>query len=136
LLLVIALVLVLIGALLVHDRAGKIPLYAAGLLVSFLAYCFQTLTVQDAGSHLLLRYGPIPLFRKMIRYADMTGVRAGRSSLLDGWGIHYLPGRGWIYNLWGFDCVEIQLGKKVIRVGTDDPRGLAEFLEQRLAGQR
>ena len=48
----------------------------------------------------------------------MTAVEAGRSSLIDGWGIHWIPGRGWTYNLWGFGCVVIQQGKKTTRVGT------------------
>ncbi len=48
--------------------------------------------------------------------------------MIDGWGIHYILGRGWTYNLWGFGCVKLTLGKKVIRVGTDDVENLAQFL--------
>ena len=34
-----------------------------------------------------------------------------------------MPGRGWTYNLWGFDCVKLTLGRKIIRVGTNDAEG-------------
>ena len=76
-------------------------------------------------------YGPLPLFRKRIRYADITAVEKSRSNVIDGWGIHYIPGRGWTYNLWGFDCVKLQLDKKVVRVGSNDAENLAAFLKQR-----
>jgi hypothetical protein len=56
-------------------------------------------------------------------------VEAGRSTVLDGWGINYMPGKGWIYNLSGFDCVVVHLGQKNIRVGTDDMEGLVRFLK-------
>ncbi len=42
--------------------------------------------------------------------------------------IHFIFGRGWTYNLWGFGCVKLTLGKKALRVGTDDAESLAEFL--------
>ena len=65
----------------------------------------------------------------------IESVEPGRSSLLDGWGIHYFPGRGWTYNLWGFDCVVLRMKKKTLRVGTDDPDGLLEFLQSRVTSQ-
>ena len=34
-------------------------------------------------------------------------------------------------NLWGFACVKLTLGRKVIRVGTDDAEGLAKFLGEK-----
>lgn len=48
---------------------------------------------------------------------------------MDGWGIHYILGRGWTYNLWGFGCVKLTLGRKVVRVGSDDVENLVEFLK-------
>jgi hypothetical protein len=70
----------------------------------------------------------LPVFRKRIRYLDITLVQPGHISMIDGWGIHYLPGRGWTYSLWGFDCVKLTLGRKVIRMGSDDVENLVEFL--------
>jgi hypothetical protein len=93
---------------------------------------FRTLTVRDEGQWLALLYGPLPVFHKRIRYADITAVEPGRSAIIDGWGIHYIPGRGWTYNLWGFGCVKLTLGKKVIRVGSDDVDALAAFLRQKV----
>ncbi len=79
-----------------------------------------------------LRYGPLPVLRKRIRYADITSVEPGRTSIIDGWGIHYIPGLGWTYNLWGFGCAKLTLGRKVIRVGSDDTENLVVFLRTKL----
>jgi hypothetical protein len=80
---------------------------------------------------LSLRCGPLPVIRKRIRYADITGVEVGRTKVIDGWGIHYIPGRGWTYNLWGFGCVKLTLGRKISRVGSDDVEGLAEVVREK-----
>ncbi len=76
--------------------------------------------------------GPLPVFKTKIPYSSITAVKAARSSILDGWGIHWLPGRGVIYNVWGFDCVRITVGKKTVRIGTDDVDGLTEYLRARI----
>jgi hypothetical protein len=93
---------------------------------------FRSLTICDEGEWLALRDGPLPVFRKRICYSDITSVEPGRISLVDGWGIHDIPGRGWTYNLWGFGGVKLTLGRKVIRVGTDDVDRLVAFLWTKL----
>ncbi len=103
----------------------------AGLMI-FLALCFQRLTVRDEGEWLAIRYGPLPLFFRRIPYASMTAAEAARSDWLDGAGIHYIPGRGLIYNLWGRDCVKLQLGNKKVRIGTNDVEGLLRFIKTRV----
>ena len=104
----------------------------ASLLMLLCAFFFASLTVRDEGAHLAVRFGPIPVFRTRIPYSSITGVAAAKSSLLDGWGVHWMPGRGWIYNIWGFGCVRVDLGGKTVRVGTDDVDGLVHFLTTKL----
>jgi hypothetical protein len=100
---------------------------AAALLA--VACMFMHLTVRDDDPWLVIRYGPLPVFGKRIRYADIAAVEPSRSSLIDGWGIHAIPGRGYIYNLWGFDCVKLQLvNGRTLRIGSDDAEALAAFL--------
>ncbi len=125
--------IVLSLAWLTRDETA-VPLLLAGIaaLTLLAAESFRYLTVQDEVDCLALRYGPLPFFHKRIRYTDVTAVERGHSSILDGWGIHYVPGRGWTYNLWGFDCVKVSLGRKVIRVGTDDVENLVEFLRTKI----
>lgn len=107
-------------------------LLVSGVLI-LTAYSFRRLLVSDEGNALALHFGPVPLFRKRIQYADIASAERDRTNVIDGWGIHWVPGRGWTYNLWGFDCVRLTLNSgRTIRVGTDDPEGLTRFLQQRL----
>lgn len=102
------------------------------VLIALAAACVHQLTVTGGETALLVKFGPIPLFRTRIPYASMQSVEAARSRFIDGWGIHYIPGRGWTYNIWGFDCVLIhRAGKSPIRVGTDDVDNLLAFLQSK-----
>jgi hypothetical protein len=107
-------------------------LLAIAAIFGLCGLIFASLTISDEGEHLALRFGPLPLIHKKIRYADITGVEFGRTSIIDGWGVHYMPGRGWTYNIWGFGCLKLTLGRKVVRVGTDDAAELASFLQEKL----
>jgi hypothetical protein len=102
----------------------------------FCAFCFMHLTVQDEGTHLGVRFGPLPLFRKRIPYTEMTSVQRSRSKVIDGWGVHCIVGRGWTWNIWGFDCAEIKLGERTIRVGSDEADALVKFLEAKITSRR
>ncbi len=115
------------------DAAPGITVAIFGLVLFVLALSFQTLTVSDHGESLDVRYGPLNLFGTRIAYREMTSVEPGTTSLVDGWGIHFIPFRGWTLNLWGFECVKISRGSQVIRVGTDDSENLVNFLRERIA---
>jgi hypothetical protein len=108
-------------------------LVGAGTLFFLLGSMFMHLRVTDEGETLAVRYGPLPCFGTRIRYEDITSAKPARSSLIDGWGIHYIPGRGWTYNLWGFDCVELVVKGRKMRIGTNDAANLAQFLHSQLA---
>lgn len=94
------------------------------------------LTVRDEGAFLAIRFGPLPLFRKRIDYSTITRVDADRSRFIHGWGIHYIPGCGWTYNLWGFDCAKLSVGHRTIRIGSDDVDNLVIFLRKKLSSGR
>ena len=94
------------------------------------------MTVEDEGESLLVQFGPIPLFSTRIHYKNIRTFQATRSRVIDGWGIHYIPGRGWTWSLWGLDCVDIKRENSTIRIGTDDAENLAEFLQSRVSPSR
>lgn len=107
-------------------------LSTVGAIMIGLSLCFRRLRLHDDGDALGIVFGPVELFRNRLRYDQITGFRAARSALIDGWGIHRLPGRGWIWNLWGFDCVAFDLKDgTTLRLGTDDVPGLLAHLEAR-----
>ena len=126
-------VVLVVGAWIGRDEpVAVIVLMGVAVTLVLAAMMFGRLTVQDEGDCLAVRYGPLPVFRKRIRYDEITAVEPGRTSILDGWGIHYFPGRGTTYNLWGFGCAKLSLGPRVIRVGSDDVENLVEFLRGKI----
>lgn len=110
-----------------------LPVVLVSLVAFFilLSFAFARLTVRDEGKRLAVRFGPLPLFRKTIPYAAMTGVDRERSTFSTGWGIHWTR-RGWLWNIGGFDCVRIDTGATSLFVGTDDPDRLVAFLRSRI----
>ena len=124
-------------AWMVGDTPGIFIAGGVGLLIALLAPAFHHLTVEDQGDRLAIRFGPVPLFRRTVRYADIEKVEVGRTLILDGWGIHYSIRGGWVWNLWGRDCVVVHLKNGgVLRIGTDDAANLARFLEGKIGQER
>ena len=111
--------------------AGWIAL-TAGLFTGLLASSFHHLTVEDRGTQLSVKFGPTPLFSLSIPYSDIVSVEVGRTTLLDGWGIHYSLRGGWVWNVWGRDCVVIHRHRSTLRVGSDDAENLLAFIRSRI----
>ena len=106
-----------------------------GLLIALLGPAFHHLTVEDQGDVLTICFGPVPLFRRTVCYADIGSVEIGRTLLLDGWGIHLSIRGGWVWNLWGRTCVVVHFKNGgTLRIGTDDAENLAGFLEGKISG--
>ena len=121
-----------VGGSQVDGQKLSITLFSIGAVWFLLALSFRQLTCRDEGDHLRISFGPLPIFRRKLLYARLEKVEVSRSRLLDGWGIHLCTRGGWVWNLWGFDCVDIDFtGGKKLRLGTDDPEGLAAFLNSR-----
>jgi hypothetical protein len=117
-------------AWIVGDTAGIFIAGAVGLVIALIAPAFHHLTVEDQGDRLAIRFGPVPLFRRTVQYAEIEKVEVGRTLILDGWGIHLSIRGGWVWNLWGRECVVVHFKNGgVLRIGTDDAENLARFLE-------
>jgi len=111
-----------------------IILFFSGIFVIFLAFGFQHLQVVDQGNCLTIRFGklPLPLCNRKLLYKNVLKVEIGRTLLLDGWGIHYSIRGGWVWNIWGRDCVVVYCEKETLRIGTNDTARLSTFLETKI----
>ncbi|MEI8287928.1 MAG: hypothetical protein WCH99_00535 [Verrucomicrobiota bacterium] len=91
-------------------------------------WLFHSLTIEITDRELCWRFGP-GLIHKSVPLHEITSaapVRTGPS-----WGIHWSPGKGWLYNVSGFDAVSITLrGGKRFALGTDEPQVLAARLAE------
>ena len=124
--------MVLIGIVLANAGMNWI---AIGVLVVIAAalVLFSRLTVTINEDDLELRFGP-GLIHERFKLHDIESSQIVRNLWYYGWGIRITP-HGWLYNVSGFQAVEIKFrtGKK-FRIGTDDPQRLKEAID--LAIQR
>lgn len=110
--------------------AGLAILGVVGLILVLSALAFRHLDTEVTDRELRVAFGPLSLARKTVALTSIRTVRRGRSSILDGWGIHWRPGVGWIWNVAGRETVELLLEEGSFRVGTDDVAGLMDALER------
>ena len=114
-------------------EGGWLATVAVGVLMELVATCFWHLRVRDEGDVLGVAFGPLRVFSKRIPYGSLREFRPERTSILDGWGVRWRPGAGWLWNLGGFDCIRFLDDRgRSFRVGTDDPEGLLEHLTARV----
>ena len=104
----------------------------SGLGIALLGSAFHHLTIEDQYSFLAIHFGPIPLLRGIVRYADIQSVEVGRTMFFEGCGMYGSLRGGRVWKLWGRDCVVVHLNNGVLRIGTDDAENLAGFLERKL----
>jgi hypothetical protein len=99
--------------------AVRIPLL---LVAALLLFGFGTLTVEVSEGAIRLWFG-IGLIRKRIPLREVRSWREFRNPWYTGWGIRIGPG-GVVWNVSGFDAVQLELDGKRFRIGTDEPAEL------------
>lgn len=129
---VVVLLMALLGTgLAVTAADGSFGAVAPLALLLVVAALFVSLTVEVDEEALRLRFG-VGLVRRTIRLADIASWRRVRNPWYYGWGVRNY-GRGLLYNVAGFDAVEVHLRSGFqLRVGTNDADGLCAALGARL----
>ncbi len=136
-----------------HNQWGAIPIVVAVVIFLF-AGAVVDVSQQPAAAVLLIAAGVLIAFARLATRVDETGVSwaftAGvprgyigfneiyrmervRTSLIEGWGIHWTWWHGWLWNVGGFDAVQFLLKNgKSITLGTNDAEGLYKAVLSRL----
>lgn len=93
------------------------------VVLGFCLFLFPTLTAVVQSDRLKCFFG-LGLIRREIPIGEILAVSVVRNSWTYGWGLRLIPG-GWLWNVSGFDAVELRLqsGKR-FRIGTDEPVAL------------
>jgi hypothetical protein len=98
------------------------------VVLAILFLLFSTLTVEVGRDAIRVRFG-IGLIRKRIDLAEVRGWQAIRNPWYSGWGIRLLPGGGVLWNVSGYDAVELALADgRRFRIGTDEPQALVSAI--------
>jgi len=113
------------------ENAGMLALVVLVVVGAMLAL-FSFLTVEIEGDTITCKFG-VGLVRKRIALADIESAKAVRNHWLVGWGIRWVPGHYWVWNVSGLDAVELAMkdGSR-FRIGTDEPEVLARALQTAL----
>ncbi len=103
------------------------------LVLAFLSACFFSLQVTIDETLIRLKFG-VGIIRKEIVLKQILSCTRVKNFIFSGWGVKRIGRtRGWNYNVSGWDAVELTLtdGQR-IRIGTDDPEGLLEAVNERI----
>ena len=112
----------------IETTETAIVLIVIVVICSSIVALFHSLTVRVSRNDVFLSFG-VGLIRKRFLIHDIKSATIVRNRWYNGWGIKKIWG-GWLYNVSGFDAVEIQLkNDRKYRIGTDQPCELLAAIE-------
>jgi hypothetical protein len=95
-------------------------------------FIFFSLTVEIKNGFIECVFGP-GIVKQKIKLSDVLDAHTVKNPWYDGWGIRWIPGKYVVWNVSGFDAVEIQLsGFKKFRIGTNEPDKLLEAIRENI----
>jgi len=103
-------------------------------LILFILASFTTLSVSIDENYLRIKFG-YGIFRKKFAVNEIASLAQVKNHWYYGWGIRlwFWP-RMWIFNVSGFDAVEIRMKSgKIYRIGTDEPEKLETAIKQTIS---
>src|SRR3990167_5113608 len=113
------------------DSGTNFAFTAIMVLILFILASFATLTVSIDKNFLRVKFG-YGIFAKMFPLNQIASVRSVKNHWYYGWGVKvwFWPYM-WIFNVSGFDAVEIIMKNgKIYRIGTDTPSVLEAAIKQ------
>ncbi len=101
------------------------------VLILFILISFSTLTVSLDEKNIRIKFG-YGIFSRNFELNQIASAHAVKNHWYYGWGIRFwLWPKMWIYNVSGFDAVEIIMKNgKVYRIGIDTPKELETALKK------
>ncbi|PJC36986.1 hypothetical protein CO046_02675 [Candidatus Peregrinibacteria bacterium CG_4_9_14_0_2_um_filter_53_11] len=114
-----------------YDSGTNFVVTAVTTLILLILGSFTALSVSIGRSHLRIKFG-YGIFRKKFPLSDIAAAKQVKNHWYYGWGIRlwFWPSM-WIYNVSGFDAVEIRMKNgKIYRIGTDEPEKLETAIKQ------
>ncbi len=113
------------------DSGANFAVTVIMVLILFFLVSFTTLTVSINDDYLRIKFG-FGIFAKKFALDQIVSVQVVKNRWYHGWGIRlWLWPYMWIYNISGFDAIEIQMKNgRIYRIGTDDPSGLETAIEE------
>lgn len=111
------------------DSGTNLLVTSIMVFILFVLASFVSLQVRIDGKYLRIKFG-YGIFQKKFSLHDIMSAKTVKNRWYYGWGIRgWLWPKMWIYNVSGFDAVEIKLKNgKTYRIGTDEPKKLEQSI--------
>ena len=109
------------------DSGPNLLVTSIMLLIVFILASFSVLTVTIDEGYLRIKFG-YGIFKKNFPLNEISSAKSVKNHWYYGWGIRlWFSPYMWIYNVSGFDAVEIIMKNgKIYRIGTDAPQELED----------
>jgi hypothetical protein len=113
------------------DSGTNFAITALMALILFVLASVTTLTTSIDEKYFQVKFG-YGIFRKSFLLSEIVSAKQVKNHWYYGWGIRFwLWPKMWIYNVSGFNAVEIIMKNgKVYRIGTDTPSELEVAIKQ------
>jgi hypothetical protein len=110
--------------------ATLLPLALVIVIIGAVGAVFTRLTIRVDADAMTWHFGwgwpSSAISMREIERAEVT-----QTNLLEGWGIHWTIWHGWLWNVGGFQAVEIfKRNGSGVTLGSDDPQGLFQAIER------
>ena len=114
-----------------YDSGANFAITAIMALILFILASFSTLAVTLDDNYLQIKFG-YGIFRKKFPREEIASAKIVKNHWYNGWGIKpWLWPKMWIYNVSGFDAVEIIMRNgRIYRIGTDVPSELETAIKR------
>lgn len=111
------------------DSGTNLAITTIMLVILLVLSSFVSLQVTIDGKYLYIKFG-YGIYQKKFLLNDILSAKTVKNHWYYGWGIRRcLWPKMWIYNVSGFDAVEIKLKNgKIYRIGTDEPKKLEQTI--------
>ncbi|MFC1614945.1 hypothetical protein ACFL22_00065 [Patescibacteria group bacterium] len=129
LILFILLAVTLLFGVVLEDTETDLVILVFMPIILFIVASFSSLNVMVDENYLRIKFG-YGIFRKKFLLDEIASAKVVKNHWYYGWGIRlWMFPKMWIYNVSGFDAVEIIMkdGKRY-RIGTDEPQRLEQAI--------
>ncbi|MAG91705.1 hypothetical protein CMO83_03450 [Candidatus Woesearchaeota archaeon] len=122
-------VISLFGVILTKTGLDEVIISILSLIILVIAsFLYLTVTIDDKYLRIKFGYG---IFRKKFVLNEIISAKAVKNHWYFGWGIRFwFWPKMWIFNVSGFDAVEIKMKNgRLYRIGTDEPNKLEQAIK-------
>jgi len=116
-----------------YDSGTNFAITALMVLILFILASFVSLQVMVDEKYLRIKFGN-GIYQKRFLLDEIVSVKTVKNHWYYGWGIRFwLWPKMWIYNISGFDAIEISMKNgKIYRIGTDESKKLEQAIAKSL----